>query len=219
MKLNLKSISSRFVRSIVVLTSLLFVAVAAGGINAFIVQMRHQLHSDDALLKHADKIELIRGARRLVSLQPSDALTHYQLGLLTAPSLEAVEQFETAVKIDPSCLTAHAALANAYENSGDYRKAIREYEFLYRMQRNPAMYSAAARNYTRLKHYAKAVMLYHQILSLDRNDLDCRYFLASTYYAAGNIKEARRQWKIVARHDHEQGSRSQQAREWLKYSE
>ncbi len=87
-------------------------------------------------------------------------------------------------------------LAQSYEEAGNYEAAVKLYEELYaKEQSNYVYFDCLRRMYLQLKRYDGAIALIQRRLQANPADLPTRLTLASTYYKAGNEKEAYAEWE------------------------
>jgi len=87
------------------------------------------------------------------------------------------------------------ALAQSYENSGDFEKASKIYEELYQREpQNNLYFESLNRTYVQLKNYAASVNIIEQVIERNPNDINLYGLLGSTYYLIGNEDKAFQVW-------------------------
>ncbi len=87
-------------------------------------------------------------------------------------------------------------LAQSYEQAGNFESAARLYEELFaKDQSNYVYFDSVRRMYLQLKRYDDAIALTQRRLATNPGDLPTRAILASTYYKAGNEKDAVAEWE------------------------
>ena len=87
------------------------------------------------------------------------------------------------------------ALAESYENSGDFEKASKIYEELYqRDPQNTVYFESLNRTYVQLKNYAASVNLIEKEIVRKPNDINLYGLLGSTYSLMGNEEKAYQVW-------------------------
>jgi tetratricopeptide (TPR) repeat protein len=87
------------------------------------------------------------------------------------------------------------ALAQSYENSGDFEKASKIYEELYQREpQNNLYFESLNRTYVQLKNYAASVNIIEQGIERNPNDINLYGLLGSTYYLMGNEDKAFQVW-------------------------
>jgi tetratricopeptide (TPR) repeat protein len=87
------------------------------------------------------------------------------------------------------------ALAESYENSGDFEKASKIYEELYqRDPQNSVYFESLNRTYVQLKNYAASINLIEKEISRKPNDINLYGLLGSTYSLMGNEEKAYQIW-------------------------
>ncbi|MCW8804767.1 MAG: tetratricopeptide repeat protein, partial [Ignavibacteriaceae bacterium] len=87
------------------------------------------------------------------------------------------------------------ALAQSYEQIGDYNSAIKLYEELYQSDPANSQYiNSLYRVYTQLKNYAALVNILDERLKQKPDDIEAYGMLGSTYYLMGNEEKAVEVW-------------------------
>jgi tetratricopeptide (TPR) repeat protein len=87
------------------------------------------------------------------------------------------------------------ALAQSYEQIGDYDSAIKLYEELYQSDPANSQYiNALYRSYTQLKNYAALVNVLDERIKQKPDDIEAYGMLGSTYYLMGNEEKAVEIW-------------------------
>jgi len=131
-----------------------------------------------------------------VKLSPSNAnaLTHILLGrayLNSNRSLQAIEQFKTALKFDPSIKLGHYHLGFAYFSLGRNDKAISEYkEELRRSGESPAVVCALGHSLLASGKYEDAETYLERGTELDASNPDVWYDLGKAQALAGQWARA-----------------------------
>ncbi len=88
------------------------------------------------------------------------------------------------------------ALAQSYEQIGEFNSAAKLYEELYESDPTNSQYiSSLYRVYTQLKNYAALVNILDERLKQKPDDIDAYGMLGSTYYLMGNEEKAFEVWK------------------------
>jgi len=87
------------------------------------------------------------------------------------------------------------ALAQSYEQIGDYNSAVKLFEELYQSDPANSMYiNALYRIYTQLKNYAALVNILDERIKQRPDDIEVYGMLGSTYYLMGNEEKAVELW-------------------------
>jgi len=88
------------------------------------------------------------------------------------------------------------ALAQSYEQAGDFNSAAKIYEELYLSDpANPQYVNGLYRVYTQLKNYAALVNILEEQIKKNPNDIASYGMLGSTYYLMGNEEKAKEAWQ------------------------
>jgi tetratricopeptide (TPR) repeat protein len=104
---------------------------------------------------------------------------------------EAVNEFETAIKIYPSFADPHEQLGLAYFRLNDYDKSLKYY--LKSLEYNPykpVTYSNMGMIFFSNQQYEKALEVYKKAVELNPKYIDALYNLASTYGTIGQFEKA-----------------------------
>ena len=111
---------------------------------------------------------------------------------------EAVNEFKTAIKLDPKAYLAHYNLGFAYEQKGLFQKAIQEYKITINI--NPK-YTNAHFNlgniYARNGQLDNAARAYRSTLEIDPKDTTARNNLGVIYARQGKLNQAISQWERI----------------------
>jgi tetratricopeptide (TPR) repeat protein len=87
------------------------------------------------------------------------------------------------------------ALAESYEHSGDFEKASKIYEELYRRDpQNNLYFESLNRTHVQLKNYAASVNLIENQIAKNPSDINLYGLLGSTYSLMGNEEKAYQVW-------------------------
>ena len=88
------------------------------------------------------------------------------------------------------------ALAQSYEQAGEFNSAAKIYEELYQTDpSNPQFINGLYRVYTQLKNYAALVNILEEQIKKNPNDITSYGMLGSTYYLMGNDEKASEVWQ------------------------
>jgi tetratricopeptide (TPR) repeat protein len=131
-----------------------------------------------------------------IKINPGKAQAHYGLGLVAMKQLNldlAVEKLEQVIRLDPSHIEAHLQLESAYEDKGDYLKAVETYKKIIAIR--PPNLVEIERNYQALREkaidyylrkgskayfgedYALAINYWQNVLFLDPENVNANRFL------------------------------------------
>ncbi len=126
-------------------------------------------------LKAADKFLFYRPMKKIIALAI--------LGLLVF-SLQAQQRNDQKF-----------ALAQSYEQIGDYNSALKLYEDLYQSDPANSQYiNSLYRIYTQLKNYAAIINILDARIKQNPSDIEAYGMLGSTYYLMGNEEKAVEVW-------------------------
>jgi len=138
-----------------------------------------------------------------LTLNPQDADAHYQLGLihLKRRNLDVARRyFENALKIDPADPDYHYSLGRANELSGDWGKALEQYEETYRL--NPEyglgdIFREVGKGYLHTGNVEKGIEFLRFFLTKRGSDPEARYWLAVAFQKAGDAEQMRVQLNTI----------------------
>jgi tetratricopeptide (TPR) repeat protein len=138
-----------------------------------------------------------------LTMNPQDADAHRQLGLLYLDrgNTEAAQQhFESARKIDPRDPEYAYLLGRVFETSGDWERALEQYEETYRL--NPEfglgdVFREVGKGYLHTGKMDKAIEFLRYFLERRGSDPEGRYWLACALDAVGSTEEKRVQLSTI----------------------
>jgi tetratricopeptide (TPR) repeat protein len=149
---------------------------------------------------------LIHGFRRhlrALAVNPQDAHSHFQLGLLHFRNghLDAARgYFEQALRIDVTEAGYHYYMGRIHEAAGDWGKATDEYEAAYRSNQEFSqgdVFREVGKGYLHTDRLDKALEFLDYFQQRRGTDPEGRYWLAVAMQRAGNLEDMRRQLNSV----------------------
>jgi tetratricopeptide (TPR) repeat protein len=103
----------------------------------------------------------------------------------------AINDFDTAIKLDPNSASAYRWRGNAYDNKGDYDRAIADYNQAIKLDpKNASAYLNRGVAYNNKGDYNRAIADYNQAIKLDPKDADAYYNRGLAYNNKGNYDRA-----------------------------
>lgn len=170
------------------------------------------LHGTD--LDPGTVIQIVMNPRELERFKShKQARVPYNRGLeLSAKGsyLEAIEQFQDALQIDPDFIEARYNLGVTYQKMNAYDRALKQFVTVVRLRpERPDYRFAAGTCRFHLQQYRRAAGDFERVLELDPGHLKARYSLAVSYEKLGLPNRAREEWQHYLRLD----SSSEWARE------
>lgn len=158
-----------------------------------------------ALLEKAGRIdEAVAALRALTMSCPQEPRGYYALAVLlmkaspldvTAAS-DAAAAFNQALALAPNDPSTHCAVANLYAHQGDYKKAAEHLHTALNLsppwsdKQRAEVFSTLGEHLRKLQVLPEAVWAHRQALTLQPNDRDIRYNLATALYATRELIEA-----------------------------
>ncbi len=135
--------------------------------------------------------EAVESLKQAVSLQPASCLSRYNYGRLLSQGDTAISELSAAVSIRPKWFDAYFALAEVYENSGDFEKALSFYQKAIDTDntRAPAHFGAA-KCLRALKKDNEALTTLNQVITLLPNHAGAYLLLAEIYNDQNNVDKA-----------------------------
>ncbi|MFA5975769.1 MAG: tetratricopeptide repeat protein [Elusimicrobiota bacterium] len=134
--------------------------------------------------------------QRILVINPNDAETYFQMGVLHQKSgkpLKAVEMYGRSIQKEPQQLAPHLALAELYEIQKSTAEAVGEYAECIRLQpRNPLLYMRLGYLHYANRDWEAARSDFQNVRSLQPKDATVHYWLA-------RVCEEQRQWGEAAR--------------------
>jgi tetratricopeptide (TPR) repeat protein len=125
---------------------------------------------------------------------PRTALLHYQKGRIHWDLEEydqAIEGFQSAVRLDPNMADAHLFLAQVFYRDQDYGRAATHFNETLRLEPSNALAVAGlAECRLQRKDYKKAIEYYLSAINLQPRNVDYRFRLAYIYESFENNLEA-----------------------------
>ncbi len=129
-----------------------------------------------------------------VKKSPDGFIPHDNLGLAyTDRGLidKAIEQFESAVKIEPTYPEAHANLGNVYNYKGMFNEAIEQLQAAIQLRpKNPEAYNNLGIAYYGKGLFDKAIESYQTSLKLRPENENVYFNLATAYYGRGFLDKS-----------------------------
>lgn len=123
----------------------------------------------------------------------------YNRGLAMVQSgayLDAVQQFQESLEIDPSFADARYNLGVTLQKMKSYEKALDQFKLAVRARPDEPGYQFALGNsYFHLERYGEAAGAFEDVMKLDPNHLKAQYSLAVCYEKMGQNDEARQAWQ------------------------
>jgi tetratricopeptide (TPR) repeat protein len=119
-------------------------------------------------------------------------LAHHRLG----DPARAIEDYDQALRLDPSYAPAHNNRGNAYGNLGDPARAIEDYDQALRLDPdNAVLYNNRGKAYDNLGEYRQAIQDFDQALRIDPGSTvadNNRAIALGHLYKSGETKPRRR---------------------------
>lgn len=150
----------------------------------------------EAYLASGNLISALKELKKAETLNPSDHITQYDLGLLYYYRERydlAIEHFEKAIRLKNDYAPAINSLGNVYAAKGNWDKAIE----IYKSIAEDAFYgtphfalSNMAIAYYHKKEYGQAEKYFYEALALKKDFVNALWGLAMTYNATGRYSEA-----------------------------
>lgn len=149
-----------------------------------------------------DYLEAEAAVKRALELDPNNALAHaYYAEILADSSLSgsgpldaidsAAEQSRVSLSLAPDLMEAHRARAYVLEVTGNYEKAIQEYEAAININPNISdLHLSLGRNYRVLGVYDKAVEEFTRANALNPADPLPDLYISRTYATVGEYAKA-----------------------------
>jgi len=138
-----------------------------------------------------------------LTLNPQDSDAHYQLGLihLKRQNREVARRyFENAIRIDPADAEYHYSLGRAFEMSGEWGKALEQYEETYRLNPETGLgdiLREVGKAYLHTGSVEKGIEFLKFFLSKRGSDPEGRYWLAVAMKKAGDEEQMRLQLNTI----------------------
>lgn len=123
----------------------------------------------------------------------------YNRGLSLAENasyLDAIQQFQTSLSIDPSFVDARYNLGVTFQKMKSYEKALEQFKKVVHERPKKAEYHFALGNsHFYLEDYRDASKAFEDVMSLDKIHAKAQYSLAVCYEKMGDVDKARAAWQ------------------------
>jgi tetratricopeptide (TPR) repeat protein len=136
----------------------------------------------------------------MTRIQPKNPDNHLLLGrlyFLNKDLIKAENEFKTAVSMDPSSEEAVTNLAYLYNEEGDNKKAAEVLAAVPEGRRSAKIYVALGSTYEQQKEYKKAIAVFRQALTMDKENLDAMRGLAQNLANDNQIEAALDQYRTI----------------------
>lgn len=107
---------------------------------------------------------------------------------------ETIKYLLKSLKFDRNSIKTRKFLAEIYIKSGDYEKAIEQFEYIIKSSDDVNDFKNLASCYQSLKNYENAAKFYEEGLKLAPNDTDMLYFASIAFY---NLKDKKKMAQYV----------------------
>jgi len=123
----------------------------------------------------------------------------YNRGLALAENgsyLDAIQQFQTSLSIDPSFVDARYNLGVTFQKLKSYDKALEEFKKVVRARPDePEYHFALGNSYFYLERYDEAAGAFEDVMQHDGRFAKAQYSLAVCYEKLGSKDKARQAWQ------------------------
>jgi tetratricopeptide (TPR) repeat protein len=174
-----------------VVSGLIVLFALAAGLGALTVRRNEVYRSQLSLFRDS------------VIKRPDNAFARYNLGKALDESgakLEAIEQYQEAIRLDPTKSQAHDNLGNTLGDLGRWPEAIGQYESALRINPNNATaHDNLGRCLLRMGHKEEARDQFNDVVLLRPDDVEARDNLGGVLLELGHIPEAVQQLQAALR--------------------
>ena len=142
-----------------------------------------------------DTAQAIFYFRNCIDIQPDYFDAYEQLAYISKArnSPDALDYFNSALKIKPQSVTALYGRGLTYQNKNDFDNAIKDYTAIIQLKPDyiNAYFNLGYIHQVDLKLYRKALDYYSQVLSIDKSNVRAIFNCGSCYENLGDIQNAR----------------------------
>lgn len=153
-------------------------------------------------LRRADYWVAMRRLKLALKDSESPEYIHYRMGRIfreMGQMSESRQEFEMALKINPTFYQATTYLAIAYEEAGEELKALELFEGLASLTNNPLYHRKLAALYVKKKEFAKAIDAYKNLIQLEPNDMNSLLQMARVWIELGEFESSEANFKEMIR--------------------
>lgn len=148
-----------------------------------------------ALKEYGDTFKAVEAFKKTIEQDANYYHSFIQLGILYAKKHDklAIAYYNNAININPKSTEAFYGLAMYYQESGDLKNAIRNYEKIIEVDPNykNAYYNLGYINLVFLKDYQKAVKCFTEAIANDSKYVEAYYNRGYSYELLKDFKNAR----------------------------
>jgi len=153
----------------------------------------HHWYSDTPLLCTGRLDEAIAEMKRAQELDPLSLIINAELGgnyIFARRYDKAIEQLGKTIEMDPTFYYARYNLGEAYELTGDFQEALKEYQTAYRISDDPAVLGFLGHAYANSGKKDEALKTLDQMKGISRQRYVPAYSFATVYAALGEKDQA-----------------------------
>lgn len=147
------------------------------------------------LKEKGDTVQAINYFRNCIDIKSDYFDAYDQLGYIEKArnKPDALDYFNSALKIQPQSVTSLYGRAMCYQNKADYDNAIKDYTTLTQIKPNmfDAYFNMGYIHQVNLRMFREAIKYYNQALSTDSTSLKARYNIGYCFEQLGDVGNAR----------------------------